>query len=78
MLFRYLTAALVVCGIAVPMSTSTLAQSASECSAMFRAADDDGDGVLTGDEIANLQEMPDALEDRDEVTLQEFLAECGD
>ena len=48
----------------------------AECRAQFRAADTNGDGVLDADEIAAAEDIPEELVDREEVTLDEFMAAC--
>jgi hypothetical protein len=63
---------------ATAAATPALAESPAECQAMFRAADADGDGILTSDEIAAADNVPDAFTDSESVTLSEFMTECTD
>jgi hypothetical protein len=60
--------------LSAPVSAATSA----ECRAMFLAADADDDGVLTADELAQMDDVPDAFSDSESVTLNEFVEECSD
>lgn len=63
---------------ATALATPAFAESPAECRAMFRAADLDGDGILSSEEIAAADSMPDAFSDSEAVTLSEFVSECAD
>ena len=61
---------------AVPTAAS--ADTVAQCQQIFADADEDDNGVLSRSEIVDGDDIPDELENRSEVTLDEFVAVCRD
>jgi hypothetical protein len=73
---------LAVLGSTLALATVARAETPAECQGMFQSADINGDGFLSGAEIAASDdidgELASALGDRNTVTLSEFMAACRD
>lgn len=61
---------------AIAAPAPAFAVTVAQCTQMFADADEDDDGVLSRSEIVESDDIPAELEDRNQVTLEEFMAEC--
>jgi hypothetical protein len=71
-----------VLGAVLALASPLRAETPAECQGMFHASDFNGDGVLSGAEIATSDHIDGALAstfaDQGSVTLSEFMAACTD
>jgi hypothetical protein len=73
---------LALLGSTLALASGARAETPAECQGIFQSADINGDGILSGAEIAASDEIDNelatALGDLNTVTLAEFMAACRD